>query len=164
SDDDAVLLIGHELTHVAARGGRLRRLIREVSDAAKLSAGVTPGKEQEEDLACEYVGVQVLKRYLSLHPMGEPASVRLARALNGPSPAEQLEIAWENFCATYDDEAAGDDEHLSTQQTIRALLGIDPELQTLMLEGPVPADAGASIVSAGQEFTGRVGATAGRSP
>ena len=42
SDDEAIFLLGHELTHVAARSGRLRQFIDNVKNTARLSAEVEP--------------------------------------------------------------------------------------------------------------------------
>jgi len=55
SDDEAVLLLGHELTHVAARGGRLQSLIESVGRVARQSAELALGQVQKEELACDFM-------------------------------------------------------------------------------------------------------------
>ena len=131
SDDVAVFMLGHELTHVAARTGRLNQFIEEVSETARLSASVELGDGQREDLACDFIATEVLKRYIALHPNGEANAVRFSRAFGYDPPAERLVSAWQDFCASYDGDLR-DGEHLSQAQTVRALVRLDPELKALV--------------------------------
>jgi hypothetical protein len=140
SDDEAIFLLGHELTHVAARSGRLKQLIENVKETARLSADVEVTTEQKEDLACDYTGAEVLKRFIALYPTGETESERFSRIVGFNSPAERLALAWDDFCASYNG-VSGDEDHLSRIQTMRALVGLDPELKAL-----VPDDALSSRV------------------
>jgi hypothetical protein len=135
SNEDAVLMLGHELTHVAARAGRLNRFINGLAKAAWLYASVVPRDRQTEELACEFIAAQALKRFIALHPTGEADVVRFSRAFGYETPSERLALAWQEFCAPYDGDP-GDEEHLSRNQTVRTLLRLDPELKTL-----VPDDA-----------------------
>jgi hypothetical protein len=135
SDDDAMLLLGHELTHVAARAGRLKRLIESVSELAHRSADLTLDEEQREELACDFAGAQVLKRYIALHPTGERSAERFVRPFGYEPAPERLAAAWKDFCASYNGDPL-DEVHLSWYQTLRVLSGLDPELKAL-----IPDDA-----------------------
>lgn len=68
SDDEAVVLLAHELTHAAAADGDLDGLVEAVAAEAGQRAGVAVAAEQQEDLLCEYVGAQTLKRFAKLYP------------------------------------------------------------------------------------------------
>ena len=135
SDDDAMLLLGHELTHVAARAGRLKRLIEGVSELARRSADLVLDGDQREELACDFVGAEVLKRYITLHPTGERSAERFVRPFGYQPPPERLAGAWKDFCASYNGDPL-DEVHLSQYQTLRVLDGLDPELKAL-----IPDDA-----------------------
>jgi hypothetical protein len=140
SDDEAIFLLGHELTHVAARSGRLGQFIDNVKETARLSADVEPTTEQKEDLACDYTGAEVLKRFIALYPTGETEKERVSRIIGFEPSSERLALAWEDFCASYNG-VSGDEDHLSREQTMRALIGLDPELKSL-----VPDDALSSML------------------
>lgn len=131
SDDEAIFLLGHELTHVAARSGRLSQFINHVKETARLSADVEPTGEQKEDLACDYIGAEVLKHFIALYPTGETERERFSRIIGFNTLSERLARAWEDFCASYNGVPA-DEAHLSQAQTIRALVGLDPELKALI--------------------------------
>lgn len=131
SDDDCMLLLGHELTHVAARAGRLNQFIEDVTETARLHASIEPDDKQREELACDFIGAETLKRFITLHPNEEANAVRFARAIGYDSPAERLARAWQDFCTSYNGDP-GDEEHLSQYQTIRVLVEFDPELKTLL--------------------------------
>lgn len=131
SDDEAIFLLGHELTHVAARSGRLKQFVENVTETARLSAGVEPTEDRREELASDFTGAEVLKRFIALYPTEEPEAERFARAVGYEPPSVRLALAWEDFCASYNGDS-GDGEHLSQAQTIRALVGLDPELKALM--------------------------------
>jgi hypothetical protein len=140
SDDEAIFVLGHELTHVAARSGRLKSFIDKVKQTASLSADVEPTGEQQEDLACDYTAALVLKRFIMLYPTGETEKERFSRIIGFEPPSERLALAWEDFCASYNG-VSGDEDHLSKAQTMRALVGLDPELKAL-----VPDDALTSML------------------
>jgi hypothetical protein len=131
SDDKVILLLGHELMHVAARGGRLHQFIENVTETAGLSASVEPTEDQREDLACEFTGAEALKRFIALYPTEEAAAARFARAIGYESTSERLARALEDFCASYNGDMR-DGAHLSMDQTIRALYGLDPEIKALL--------------------------------
>jgi hypothetical protein len=139
SDDEAIFVLSHELTHVAARSGRLKGFIDHVKETARLSSDVEPTREQKEDLACDYTAAEVLKRFIALYPTGETERERFSRVIAFES-SQRLALAWEDFCASYNGEA-GDEDHLSRAQTVRALVGLDPELKAL-----VPDDALSSML------------------
>ena len=135
SDDEAMLMLGHELIHVAARAGRLNFFIEDVNKVARATANLELAERQKEELACDYIGAEVLKRYIALHPTEGTSAERFSRVFDYEPPAERLARAWQDFCASYNGDSP-DDEHLSQDQTIRALLGLDPELKAL-----IPGDA-----------------------
>jgi hypothetical protein len=115
NDDEVILLLGHELTHVAAWDGRLREFIDSVAGKVERLSGVHAAEEQKEDLACDYIGEQALKRFIRQHPTGESAEERLAGILG--------------FNA--DDEDDGDEEHLSQREMLQVWGSLDEELRTL---------------------------------
>lgn len=119
TDAETMLLLGHELTHIAARGGNLGAFIRQVAQRAERDAGVSPAESQKEDLACDFVGEQTLKRLLKSSATNkETAGKQLARALDyDPDDGD-------------DDDA--DEEHLGQHDTFKALLALDPELRALL--------------------------------
>ena len=135
SDDETMLMLGHELTHVAARAGRLGRFIEGMGDTARRSTGLKLTEEQKEELACEFVGAGVLRHYIALRPTAEAEAERFARSFGYAPHPERLARAWEDFCASYNGDPV-DGDHLSSDQTLRALLGLDPKFKAL-----IPDDA-----------------------
>jgi len=131
SDDEAVLLLTHELTHVAARAGRLTAYINGVNTTAHTDLN----DDQKEELACDFTAAEVLKRYIASHPTSEPNAMRFSLAFGYETPAKRLTRAWADFCASYRGDSR-DDTHLSQDQTIRSLIMIDQDLKSL-----VPDDA-----------------------
>jgi len=124
TDEEALLLLSHELTHVAARSGNLTRFFSAVAERARRLTGVDPAKGQEEDLGCDFIAEQAVKSLISLRPTAEPASRRMSRAL-------------EFTCGSHWGEVVGsDEEHLSSEETLRALRGLDAELSKLLPECP----------------------------
>jgi hypothetical protein len=113
-DDDAVVLLAHEMTHAAAAGDDLDALTDAVASDAGRSAGVFATEDQKEDLLCDYVGLKALKRFAQLQPGG------------GAGFAERAERA---FTVGGDGDDDEDDEHLSPAQTWQALRGLDEELK-----------------------------------
>jgi hypothetical protein len=135
SDDEAVLLLSHELTHVAARTGRLNNFIDSVARTARISVGIEFNQEQKEELACDFTAAEVLKRFIASHPTSEPSFKRFSLPFGYETPAKRLTRAWADFCTSYRG-ASRDDEHLSRDQTIRSLIVLDQDLKAL-----VPDDA-----------------------
>jgi len=131
SDDEAVLLLSHELTHVAARTGRLHKFIDSVTLTARLYAGIELNQEQKEELACDFTAAEVLKRFIATHPTSEPSSMRFSLAFGYETPAKRLTRAWTDFCASYRGDSR-DDQHLSQDQTIRSLIVLDQDLKALI--------------------------------
>jgi hypothetical protein len=138
SDDAAVLVLSHELTHVAARAGRLNKLIDSVTANAQFDAHLESNHQQKEELACDFIAAEALKRFIANHPTNEPNSLRFSLAFGYERPADRLNRAWGDFCASYRGDSR-DNEHLSQEQTIRSLVVLDQELKAL-----VPDDALAS--------------------
>ena len=131
SDDQAVFVLAHELTHVAARSNKLDRFIKGVAENVTRNAQVEPTEAQKEDLACDFIGEQVLKHFITLKPTGDSTTTRVSTVFGYESPEQRFSRAWEEFCAAYNGDP-GDDDHLTQYQTIRALLALDPELRSLM--------------------------------
>jgi len=135
SDDEAMLLLSHELTHVAVRTGRLNAFIEDVNEVAHSAARLELNEEQKEELACDFTGALVLKRYIALYPTDETGVQRFSRLFGYEPPRVRLALAWQNFCDSYNG-APPDDEHLSQDEILRALVGLDTELRAL-----IPSDA-----------------------
>lgn len=136
SDDEAMLLLGHELTHVAVRTGRLNHFIENVNQGARTTANLELSEDQKEELACDFTGAEVLKRYIALYPTEEQNAQRFARAFGYEPSSERLAHAWQDFCTSYNG-GPPDKEHLSQDQTLRALLGLDPELKAMIPEDAI---------------------------
>jgi hypothetical protein len=120
ADEEIILLLGHELTHVAAWSERLDPFIERSAQKARQVTGVSPTEDQKEDFACDYIGAQVLKEFIRLRPARESAAERFSIPLGG--------------CEDETGEDTGDEEHLSEGDTLRALIGLDPELQKMILQ------------------------------
>lgn len=152
SDDDALLLLAHELTHVAAWSGRLDGFVNGLADKARFTAGVVPTADQKEDLACDFIGTLAVERFVELNPTAESKAERLSHVLGYESSDARLRFAWADFCASYhgDYDDPGDESHLSQRDNLRALRGLDLELRTL-----VPGDSAAGRSSREQRSAGR---------
>jgi len=135
ADEEAMLVLGHELTHVAARGGRLYDFIESTSDVARRFADLALNAVQKEELVCDFTGAQVLKRYIALRPTARPGPERFSSAFGYAPRSERLAHAWQDFCASYNGDPE-DGEHLSEEQLFRILPGLDPRLKAL-----IPDDA-----------------------
>jgi hypothetical protein len=116
---------------VAARAGRLKHFIEDLKRSSQHYAGVKPDEDQKEDLACDFIAAQVLKRFIALQPTDEPAGSRLAHVIGYGSPSERLAQAWVNFCDSYAGVPA-DIDHLSQAQTVNALAALDSDFKILI--------------------------------
>ena len=135
SDEEAMLVLGHELTHVAARGGRMGDYMEGVSVVARQSADVELNVVQKEELACDFTAAQVLKRFIALRPTARSRAGRFSSAFGYAPRSIRLSRAWQDFCTSYNGDPA-DAEHLSREQLFRVLPRLDPELKAL-----IPDDA-----------------------
>ena len=138
SDDEAVLLLSHELTHVAVRAGRLNKFIDSVTTTARLSANLELNQAQNEELACDFSAAEVLKRFIASHPTNEPSSKRFSLAFGYETPAKRLARAWSDFCASYRGDSR-DDQHLGQDETIRALIVLDQDLKAFVPDDALPS-------------------------
>ena len=138
SDDEAVLLLSHELTHVAVRAGRLNKFIDSVTTTARLSANLELNHEQNEELACDFSAAEVLKRFIATHPTNELSSKRFSLAFGYETPAKRLTRAWSDFCASYRGDSR-DDQHLGQDETIRALIVLDQDLTAFVPDDALPS-------------------------
>lgn len=136
SDDETMLLLGHELTHVAARGGRLQALFEGAGRVARESAGLVLDEVQKEELACDLTGAEVLRRYMALRPTGRAGTERFSRAFGYKPRSERLAHAWQEFCMSYNADPA-DEEHLSLAHTFRLLPRLNPKLKALIPEDAI---------------------------
>ncbi len=112
SDDEAVFILAHELTHVGNSRGELKVLARCISREARSIACVSATSRQEEDLTCDFIAELALRNFVGSRPTAR-------------SPEERL-------CLTLAGGNTGDREHLSDAQTLRALFGLDPQLRLLL--------------------------------
>jgi hypothetical protein len=117
SDEETLVLLGHELTHAAEQDRNLKTFYHTVAAKVESATSVKVDRAQREDLSCDFIGEQVLKRYIKQNPTKESAATRLSRSLD-------------YNCDNIDDS---DDEHLSQDDTLTALLLLDPELDHLIL-------------------------------
>ena len=112
SDDEAVFILAHELTHIGNSRGELQALARQISREARSIACVNATSKQEEDLTCDFIAEQALRNFVVARPTARSAEERLCLALAGGN--------------------AGDRSHLSDAQTLRALIGLDSQLRLLL--------------------------------
>jgi hypothetical protein len=138
SDDEAVLLLTHELTHVAVRAGKLNKFIDSVTTTARLSARIELNQQQNEELACEFTAAEVLKRFIATNPTNEPSSERFSLAFGYETPAKRLTRAWADFCASYRGDSR-DNQHLGQDETIRALIVLDQDLKAFVPDDSLPS-------------------------
>jgi len=108
-DDDAVFTLAHELIHIGNSGGDLGSLARHISRDARSIACVRATESQEEDLACDFIAEIVLRNFVAMRPTAKSPEERLWLTLAGGG--------------------TGDRAHLSDVLTIRALIGLDPQLR-----------------------------------
>jgi len=118
TDEETIMLLGHELTHAAEQERNLNEFVRTVTAKVESDAGVYPGHAQRHDLTCDFIGEQVLKRFIKQNPSKESSALRFSHALDYNCD---------------DDQDDSDDEHLSQDDTLKALLSLDPELNRLIL-------------------------------
>jgi hypothetical protein len=114
SDDAAVFILAHELTHIGNSEGDLQALARSVSQEARSIACVSATDWQEEDLACDFIAELVLRRFIGGRPTNKSPEERLCLILASGNP--------------------GDKTHLSDAQTLRALIGLDPQLKLMLMK------------------------------
>jgi hypothetical protein len=77
-NEEAIFLLAHELTHVAAWSDNIERLMDSISE---WSARVSPdGKngDEKENLTCDFIGAQALKLYMFHYPTVEGVDERIA--------------------------------------------------------------------------------------
>jgi len=112
-DDDAVFTLAHELIHIGNAGGDLRQLAGHIARDARSIACVNATKGQEEDLTCDFIAEIALRNFVAMRPTARSPEERMWLTLAGGN--------------------TGDGAHLSDVLTVRALMGLDPELRfTLM--------------------------------
>jgi hypothetical protein len=119
-DEEAILLLAHELTHVAAESDQLDTFIENIAKKTEELAGVYPTEDQKEDLTCDFVGEQALEQYVTIYPANASAAERLAIGLG-------------QDCISGKDDDDGDEEHLSDSATLQAIFALDPQLSKLIL-------------------------------
>jgi hypothetical protein len=120
ADEEVILLLAHELTHVAAESDELDPFIENVAKRSEDLASVFPTEDQKEDLACDFIGEQALGQYVTLYPASLSTTQRLAIGLG-------------QDCGSGKDDDDGDEEHLSDSATLKAIFALDPELSKLIL-------------------------------
>jgi len=118
TDEETIMLLGHELTHAAEQEHNLNQFVHTAASIVESEADVHPDRAQRHDLTCDFIGEQVVKRFIKLNPTKESSALRLSYALD-------------YNCG--DDKDDGDDEHLSQDDTLKAILSLDPELNSLIL-------------------------------
>jgi hypothetical protein len=120
ADEEVILLLAHELTHVAIESDQLDPFIENIARKSEELANVFPTEDQKEDLACDFIGEQALEQYVTLYPANL-------------STAQRLAIGIGQNCISGIDDDDGDEEHLSDSATLKAIFALDPELSRLIL-------------------------------
>jgi hypothetical protein len=113
SDDAAVFILAHELIHVGNAGDDLEALAEMVTREASSMACVSTTDWQQGDLACDFIAQIVLRNFVGRRPTSQ-------------CPEERI-------CLTLTAGNAGDKTHLSDAQTLRALIGLDPQLRRILM-------------------------------
>lgn len=112
SDEAMIAILAHELTHAVNGTDRALQPVfdRVKSKASGLHSG-SLGDEAAAEITCEMVGLRVLHAYVAQLARGGTLKRRLSRGL-------------EKNCVLNDQ---GDASHLSPRETLRLLLGLEPE-------------------------------------
>jgi hypothetical protein len=113
SDDAAVFILAHELIHVANANGDLLALARVVTREARSTACVNTADRQEGDLVCDFIAELVLRNFVGRRPTSQCPEERICLTLTAGNQADKT--------------------HLSDAQTLRALMGLDPQLKLLLI-------------------------------
>ena len=120
SDEAIISVLAHELVHIAdGSEDSLNQLFRSVGTRASKLTGMKVFDQRAEELTCDLVGTLAARAYVSSSPNYEPLPRRLSRSL-------------EHNCVSQDE---GDEDHLSPQNTIRALLTLNPTLSRELVYG-----------------------------
>lgn len=120
SDEGIISVLAHELVHIAdGSEDSLNLLFRSVGNRASKLTGLKVFDQRAEELTCDLVGMLAARTYVTSSPSYEPLPRRISRSL-------------EHNCVSQDE---GDDDHLSPQSTIRALLTLNPTLSRELVYG-----------------------------
>ena len=120
SDEGIISVLAHELVHIAdGSEDGLSSLFRGVGNRASRLTGLKVFDQRAEELSCDLVGMLAARAYVSSSPSYEPLPRRISRSL-------------EHNCVSQDE---GDEDHLSPQSTIRALLTLNPTLSRELVYG-----------------------------
>jgi hypothetical protein len=124
SDEGVLSVLAHELVHTAdGARGELSPLFRRVGLRAERSwrTGRLSARRAEE-LTCDLVGLLAVRLYIERNASDDPPARRASRAVG-------------HNCVEHDET---DSTHLSPQQTLRALLALEPAFAG-QLTGDAPA-------------------------
>jgi hypothetical protein len=113
SDDAAVFILAHELTHIGNSRDDLASFAGVVTREARSMACVSTTNRQEGDLACDFIAELVLRSFVGRRPTSQCPEERICLALTAGN--------------------AGDQTHLSDAETLRALIALDPQLKSLLM-------------------------------
>lgn len=120
SDEGIISVLAHELVHIAdGSEDSLSSLFRSVGVRGSRLTGLKILDQRAEELTCDLVGTLAARTYVAGAPNYEPLPRRISRSL-------------EHNCVSQDE---GDDDHLSPQSTIRALLTLNPTLARELVYG-----------------------------
>jgi hypothetical protein len=120
SDEGIISVLAHELVHIAdGSEDSLNLLFRNVGNRASKLTGLKVYDQRAEELTCDLVGALAARAYVTSSPNYEPLPRRISRSI-------------EHNCVSQDE---GDDDHLSPQNTIRALLTLNPTLSRELVYG-----------------------------
>jgi hypothetical protein len=120
SDEGIISVLAHELVHIAdGSEDSLNQLFRSVGNRATKLTGMKVYDQRAEELTCDLVGTLAARTYVTNSPNYEPLPRRISRSL-------------EHNCVNQDE---GDEDHLSPQNTIRALLTLNPAISRELVYG-----------------------------
>ncbi len=120
SEEGIISVLAHELVHIAdGSEDSLNQLFRNVGNRATKLTGMKVYDQRAEELTCDLVGTLAARAYVASSPNYEPLPRRISRSL-------------EHNCVNQDE---GDEDHLSPQNTIRALLTLNPAISRELVYG-----------------------------
>jgi hypothetical protein len=130
SDEAMLTILAHELTHaIDGTDGALRPLVLRIGVRAAQEGRLSVREVVAEELACESVGLRVMREYTFRTSPVKTAGYRLTRGLG--KNCVRLDIA--------------DETHLSPRETMRLLLTLEPELTKAIVKAAEDGVSGPKV-------------------
>jgi hypothetical protein len=119
SDEATLTVLAHELTHaINGTDQALRPLFMRVAARASQAGKLFVGEGMAAELACDMIGLRVLREYATRPSNGATLRQRLTRALG--KDCVRINLA--------------DETHLSPRDTMQLLLTLDPEFTKAIIK------------------------------